>query len=403
MKQNLWVMHVDFDAFFASVEKARNPALRGRPVAVGNGVIASCCYDARRRGLYNAMPLSRARRICPDVVILDGAYPAYQAVAARIFDMCREISPNVETFLDEAYVELTGTERLHGSPRAVGRALRRRVREAADVPVTVGIGTSRMIAKMAGKSAKPDGLGFVPPGDEFRFIGGLPIRDLPGVGYRYGALLERLQIRTIEELRAVPVEALTKLFGSHGEILYRRCRGEDRAAVEEKEIPRSVSRETSFHVNTSDRREIDAMLYYLSERAARTVRALGLEARTVTVRIRYAGGGGETISRSLALPTALHPPLFRLALHLLDRIYTRRESLHLVGMALTNIALPRPHQTDLYEEEETKRSEGLSRALDRVRDRFGFSSVMVGKSFDLSGKLEKNDYGFVLRTPSLTK
>ena len=396
-------MHADFDAFFASVEKARNPALQGRPVAVGNGVIASCCYDARRRGLYNAMPLSRARRICPDVVILDGSYPTYQAMAARIFAMCREISPNVETFLDEAYVELTGTERLHGSPSAVGRALRRRVRAATGLPVTVGIGASRMIAKLAGKSAKPDGLGFVPPGSEAEFIGGLPIRELPGVGYRYGALLERLQIHTIAALRAMPVEALTKLFGSHGEILYRRCRGEDTAAVEEKEIPRSVSRETSFHINTSDRHEIDGMLYYLCERAARTIRQLGLEARTVTVRIRYAGGGGETISRSLALPTALHPSIFKLAIHLLDRIYTRRESLHLVGMALTNIALPRPRQTDLYEEEKTARSEGLSEALDRVRDRFGFSSVMVGKSFDLADKLERNDQGFVLRTPSLTK
>ncbi len=398
-----WIMHADFDAFFASVEKARNPALQGRPVAVGNGVIASCCYDARRRGLYNAMPLSRARRICPDVVILDGSYPTYQAMAARIFAMCREISPNVETFLDEAYVELTGTERLHGSPSAVGRALRRRVRDATGLPVTVGIGESRMIAKLAGKSAKPDGLGFVPPGSEAEFIGGLPIRELPGVGYRYGSLLERLQIHTIAALRALPVEALTKLFGSHGEILYRRCRGEDTMAVEEKEIPRSVSRETSFHVNTSDRREIDGMLYYLCERAARTIRQLGLEARTVTVRIRYAGGGGETTSRSLALPTALHPTIFKQALHLLDRIYTRRESLHLVGMALTNIALPRPRQTDLYEEDETARTEGLSEALDRVRDRFGFSSVMVGKSFDLADKLEQNDNGFVLRTPSLTK
>lgn len=397
-------MHVDFDAFFASVEKARNPALRNRPVAVGNGVIASCCYDARRRGLHNAMPLSRARRICPDVVILDGSYPTYEAMASRIFDMCRDISPDVETFLDEAYVELTGTERLHGNPLAVGRALRRRVRDATDLPVTVGIGDSRMIAKLAGKSAKPDGLGFVPPGGEAAFIGALPIRELPGVGHRYGALLERLQIRTIAALRAVPLEALAQLVGrTHGEVLYRRCRGEDTVAVEEREIPRSVSRETSFHVNTSDRREIDGMLYYLSERAARTVRKLGLEARTVSVRIRYTGGGGESISRSLARPTALHPPVFRLALRLLDRIYARRESLHLVGMALTNIGLPCPRQADLYEEGETERAEELSRALDRVRDRFGFSSVMVGKSFDLSDKLERNDRGYVLRTPSLTK
>ncbi len=403
MKPERWILHVDFDAFFASVEKARNPAIRDRPVAVGNGVIASCCYEARRRGLHNAMPLSRARRICPELVVLDGSYPTYRAVAAKIFDLCREISPNVETFLDEAYVELTGTERLHGTPVEVGRRLRAAVRASTGLTVTVGIGASRMIAKMVGKSAKPNGLGLVRRGAEAAFIGALPIRDLPGVGYRYGTLLDRLQIRTIAGLRALPVEALAKLFGAHGEILYRRCRGEDTVVVEEREIPRSVSRETSFHAETTDRREIEGMLFYLSERAVWTVRKLGLEARTVTVRIRYAGGGGESLRRSLPFPTDLHPPVLRRALRSLDEIDTRREALHLVGVALTGIALPKARQIDLYDEEGARRAEGIAHALDRVRERFGYSSVVVGKSLDLVEKLERNENGFVLRTPSLTK
>ncbi|MFH1277315.1 MAG: DNA polymerase IV [Candidatus Eisenbacteria bacterium] len=394
---------MDFDAFFASVEQARNPALRGRPVAIGNGVIASCSYEARRRGLYNGMPLSRASRVCPGLVILDGSYPTYRALAALIFRFCRDVSPNVETFLDEAYVELTGTERLHGHPLEVGRALRERVRGETGLPVTVGVGSSRMIAKMAGKRAKPDGLGFIRPGEEFGVLTGLPVGDLPGVGHRYGAVLARLGVRTIGELRTFTPEQLVKLFGSHGEILHRRCRGEDTAAVEEREIPRSVSRETSFHADTSDRREIEGMLFYLSERAARAVRSLSLEARTVHVRIRYAGGGSESISRSLPKPTGLHPPVLRMALRLLDRIYTRREALHLAGVTLTNIAPRSARQTDLYEEEEAGRAESISRALDEVRDRFGFSSVVAGKSFDLTDKLERTGDGFVLRTPSLTK
>ncbi|MBM3320526.1 MAG: DNA polymerase IV [Candidatus Eisenbacteria bacterium] len=398
-----WILHVDFDAFFASVEQARNPALRGRPVVVGNGVIASCSYEARRCGLSNGMPLSRAARLCPSVVILDGSYPTYRALAERIFSFCRDVSPNVETFLDEAYIELTGTERLHGHPLSVGHALRERVRRETGLPVTAGIGRSRMIAKMAGKRAKPDGLGFIPPGTEAETIAPFPIRDLPGVGHAYGALLEKLQVRTIEELRAFPAPALRKLFGVHGDLLFRRCRGEDTAVIEEREIPRSISRETSFHRDTSDRREIEGMLFYLSERAARALRALRLEARTVGIRIRYAGGGSEAMSRSLPKPAALHPPILRAALDLLRRVYARREALHLVGVSLANIARCGPRQTDLYDEEEAERSAALSRALDEARDRFGFSSVVAGRSLDLVGKLERNSHGFVLRTPSLTK
>jgi len=385
------------------VEQARNPTLRGRPVIVGNGVIASCSYEARRRGLFNGMPLSRAARICPDAVVLDGSYPTYRALAEKIFAFCREISPGVETYLDEAYLELTGTERLYRSPVALGARLRERVRRETSLPVTVGIGSSRMIAKMAGKGAKPDGLRLIPPGEEGRSIGPLPIGDLPGVGHRYGALLEKLGVRVIADLRAFSGEQLTALFGSHGRILYERCRGRDTTVVGGREVPRSVSRETSFHRDTSDRREIEGMLFYLTERAARTLRALGLQARTVHVRLRYTGGTSEAISRSLHEATALHPPLFRLSLDLLHRIYRRRESLHHVGVALSRIAPRGGRQIGLCGEEEARRAEELSRALDTVRDRFGFSSLLVGKSLDLADRLERNSYGFVLRTPSLTK
>jgi DNA polymerase-4 len=277
------------------------------------------------------------------------------------------------------------------------------VRRETGLAVTVGVGRSRLIAKMAGKRVKPDGLGMIPPGAEAEALEGLPIRDLPGVGYRYGDLLEKLQVRTIGGLRAFPEDALTRLFGAHGRILFRRCRGEDTAVVEAREIPRSVSRETSFHRDTSDRREIEGMLFYLGERAARTLRTLGLEARTVHVRIRYAGGGSESMARSLARPTALHPPIARAASDLLARLYTRREALHLAGVALSNIGPRSARQADLYEERASERDEALSRALDEARDRFGFSSIVAGRSLDLVGKMEQNGHGFVLRTPSLTK
>ncbi len=144
-----WIAHVDIDAFFASVEQARDPSLRGRPVAVGNGVIASCSYEARARGCRTAMRLSDARRVCPELVVLDGHYPMYRAFADRVFEECRRFSPQLETFLDEAILDLTGTERLWGHPLGVADTLRRRVREATGLPVTIGVGSNRMVARLA--------------------------------------------------------------------------------------------------------------------------------------------------------------------------------------------------------------------------------------------------------------
>lgn len=398
------ILHVDIDAFFASVEQLLHPRLKGRPVIVGNGVIASCSYEARRFGLYAGMRLSEARRACPGVVILDGCEKTCRAFAARIFELARQVTPSLETYLDEAYGDLTGTGRLYaGDPLEAGRRLQQAVERDVGLSVTVGIGASRMVAKMASKAVKPRGLHRVPAGAEDDFIRALPVEKLPGVGHATARVLERLNIRLIEDLRALSVEQLTGLFGAPGRLLYERCRGRDTQPVTEREIPRSISRETSFHEATIDPGEIDGMLFYLTERAVRATRQLGLKARTVHVKIRYTDSGGEAMSRTLPVPSDRDDEIFSVARDLLARIHTRRESLHGVGMSLGPFVTEGGGQLDLFDPERGPRLDRLYQSLDRVRGRFGHSSVVAGPSIALLGRLQQDGHGFILRTPSLTK
>lgn len=398
------ILHVDIDAFFASVEQLLDPRLKGRPVIVGGGVIASCSYEARRWGLGAGMPLSEARRRCPEVVILDGHEKIYRAFAGRVFDICRRIAPAVETYLDEACCDLSGTERLHGGNFAgAARCLKDLVRREVGLPVTVGLGSNRMVAKLAGKSVKPDGLRCVPPGEEEAFIRDLPVGRLPGVGPATGAVLERLNIRTIGQLRTLSAAQMEGLFGVVGLALHERCRGRDTRPVLAREIPQSISRETSFHRDTTDPGEIAGMLYYLAERAVRAARRLHLKARAVTVRLRYTDSGGAVVSRTLPGPSDRDEEIAGLAADLLRGLHSRRESLHGVGIALSKFVMADAGQLDLFDAGRGPRLDRLYRGLDRVRDRFGHSAIVAGKSINLLGRLEQDGYGFVLRTPSLTR
>ncbi len=397
------VLHVDLDAFFASVEQLRYPQLRGRPVIVGNGVIASCSYEARRHGCYAGQPLGEARRACPGVVILDGCEAVYRAFAEKTFEVCAALSPAMETFLDEAFLELTGTARMHGDLLARGAALKRAVREEVGLPVTVGLGPNRMLAKIASKSVKPDGLRWIRAGEVDTVLPGLPVDRLPGVGWRVGRELAKLNVRTVGDLRAFPAEVLERMFGAPGRALFERCRGRDTRPVEAREIPRSVSRETAFHRPATDPGEIEAMLYYLLERAVRHARGLGLAARTLAVWIDYENSGREAAARSLDVPSDQDAVFFARALRLLAVLHTRREAIRRIGIALSRFTAGGGAQGELFEGGADVQREKLYRSLDRVRERFGHASVVAGPSVRLLGRLEQDRNGFVLRTPSLTK
>lgn len=434
------IFHIDIDAFFASVEKLRNPRLAERPVAVGGGVIASCSYDARRFGLYAGMPLREARKRCPGLVILEGHYPIYRCYAEHVFDLCREYAPAIETHLDGALCDLSGTEKLYAllqrSDEAsallrVAAELTERVRREVGLSVSLGMGRNRMLAKMASKSAKPGGLRRVGREEEAGFMRPLPIRLLPGVGMRTEEVLHKLNIETIEEMQALPRDSLKAMFGQNGVLLYERCRGEDTRVISSREIPRSISRETSFHEDTTSSDEIEGMLYYLTERAANTLRKLGLKVRTVEVKLRYADFKESAGGKTLRTPTQIDDEIFEVALALRRSLHSRRVGLRLIGVTLSKFvpddgarplelcfpppspprgrsALSSPDEDDLLAAVvqaagRRKRSLSLCRSLDDIRERFGYSSVVCGKSLNLLGKLPQDSYGYILRTPSLTK
>ena len=397
------VLHVDIDAFFASIEQQRDPRLRGRPVIVGAGVIASCSYEARRFGLKAGMTLSEARRLCPRVVILEGHAQVYRCFAEEVFARCRDVAPAVETYLDEAYCDLSGTGRLHGDPLETARGLKRSIRAATGLTVTCGLGPNRMLAKLAGKAVKPDGLARVTAAGADAFMRDLPVEKLLGVGHAHAKTLRSMNVRTAGELRALPVETLERLFGAPGRLLHERCRGRDTAVVSEREVPLSISRETSFHADTADLREIEGMLEYLAGRACRTARELGIRPRTVAVRLRYSDGESAERARSLPQPSDADPVVLALALDTLARLFTRRVALHQVGIALSNLVRAGGEQGALFEEREAGRRAALYRAFDGVRDSFGHGVLVSGRALHLKGRLAEDEHGFVLRTPSLTK
>jgi DNA polymerase-4 len=436
------VLHIDIDAFFASVEELRNPYLRGQPVAVGSGVVASANYIARRFGLRAGTPLRKARNLCPGLIILPGHAPIYRCFSERIFELCTEYAPGVETYLDEAYCDWSGTDRLYPDQVNIAAELRHRIVEEVGLTVTAGIGRNRMFAKMASKSAKPDGLQRILPSEEEGFLCGLPTSHLPGVGPTTEKLLTKLNVRTVGEMRLLSRESLRGMLGLPGLVLYERCRGEDTQPVSRREIPRSIRRETSFHQDEIDRETIEGTLYYLLERAANTMRKLRLRARQVGVKIRYSAGEGEgkdsleaASTRKLPSPTQRDSELFSQALKILKTLYTRRVALRLVGAILTGFVPDSGlRQLELFspgddspcgdeidgrerygraldgrelggrESLDAERRElKLLESLDRIRERYGYAAVVCGKSLNLLGKVMQDDHGFVLRTPSLTK
>jgi DNA polymerase-4 len=397
------VLHVDIDAFFATIEQQLDPRLAGRPVIVGAGVIASCSYEARRFGLKAGMPLSEARRRCPQAVIVEGHAQTYRCFADNIFGLCRTLSPAVETYLDEAYCDLSGTARLHGDPRAAAARLKRDILATTGLTVTCGIGPNRMLAKLIGKTVKPDGLARIRAAEAETFLTARPVDHLAGVGHSHARTLRSMNVNTIGEMRALPADVLAALFGAPGRLLYERCRGHDTAAVHEREVPVSISRETSFHRDTAERAEIDGMLEYLASRACRATRELGLVARTVAVRLRYADGEGAERARTLAVANDADPAVIEAARALLAGLFTRRVALHAIGLTLSNFATAGACQGALFEEREAGRRAALYRAFDRVRGAYGHGVLVSGRALHLKGRLAEDAHGFRLRTPSLTK
>ena len=386
------ILHADMDAFYASVEQRDRPELRGRPVVVGGagprGVVAAASYEARTFGIFSAMSSIEAKKRCPDVIFIPGDMKRYAAESRRIFEIFRSFSPLVEGLsLDEAFLDLTGSERLLGKPVDVGARLRREVRDATELAISVGIGPIKMVAKIASGAAKPDGLLEVRPDAVRNFLDPLPIRKIWGIGPVAGERLEGFGYRTIGDLARANTETLERHLGDWGVGIGRLARGEDLREVEPHRDAVSISEENTFERDVSDRTVLEATILTHAEAVARRLRRQGLSARTVVLKWRFGrrtregprGYPARTRQQTLAVPTNDGEVVSRVARSLLTDALV--EPVRLLGVGVSGLVDEAGQSTQLSlfdssadEGEHAKappRRERLNQALDSLADRFG--------------------------------
>jgi DNA polymerase IV len=390
------ILHVDMDAFFVSVELLERPELRGKAVVVGGrpdqrGVVTAASYEARKYGVHSAMPLRTAGRLCPHAVFLDGHHEKYGEWSDRVATILAKFSPIVEMVsIDEAYLDLAGTERLHGPPLAAADKLLRTITSTTDLPCSAGLATTRLVAKVASDQAKPRGLVWVAPGQEARFLAPLPVRKIPGIGEVTERALRALGIETVEQLAAVSPEKLEKIFGQWGEALYRKARGGDSYEFVIDAEPKSISHNHTFGEDTNDTEALHALLSHLSQKACKRLREAGLATRTLTLTIRYAGFDTHTRAKTLSEPTRLDADIFQVFQKLFAQHRDMKRKIRLLGVSLSGLTHG-GEQLDLLEAERRERLEKLTRATDKLRDRFGFGKVQFGGSLRADGSNDERD------------
>jgi nucleotidyltransferase/DNA polymerase involved in DNA repair len=377
-RSRLSILHVDLDAFFAAVEQRDHPELRGKPVIIGGdahsrGVVSTCSYEARKFGVHSAMPTRTAHQLCPQGIFLpvDGA--KYQRVSREVMTVLRRFTPSVEQVsIDEAFLDVSGSEALFGAAPEIARRLKREVVEATGLTVSVGVATNKLIAKVGSDLRKPDGLVVVESGQEAAFLAPLEIRRLWGIGPKTADRLHGLGVSTIGELAALPVETLARALGDHGATLHDRALGIDSDPVTGGgEAAKSVSHETTFAVDVTDPAEIERTLLALTEGVSARLRSAGIRAGTVAVKIRDSQFRTVTRQKHLPEPSDLTDTIWRAALEL-TRPEIRGKKIRLLGVSATQLGAP--EQIGMFEVVDAKQRRVVD-ATDAVRRRFGDRAV----------------------------
>jgi DNA polymerase-4 len=379
------ILHVDLDAFFAAVEQRDRPELRGRPVVVGGGgpndrgVVSAASYEARRFGIRSAMPLRTAAALCRDAIFVPVDGRKYVAVSRQVMDILRRYTPLVEPIsIDEAFLDVAGSEMLHGSPVDIARQIRADIAREVRLTASVGVATCKLVAKVASDLCKPDALVVVEPGDEAAFLAPLPISRLWGVGDRTAAALGDYGVHTIGDLAALPDDLLLRRFGKQGPVLAARARGIDGSPVAGGEAARSVSHEHTFDVDTSDPEVLERTLLAITEGVAGRLRAGEMRARTVSVKVRDSSFVTVTRQRTLDQPTDQTEVLFQAALEL-ARPQMRGIKVRLLGVAASQLG--EAQQLALFDEGDERRRRA-TRAADEIRRRFGSRAIRRARLID---------------------
>ncbi len=337
------ILHIDMDAFFVSVEQVLDPSLKGKPVIVGGlggrGVVSAASYEARSYGVHSAMPMTRARRLCPQAIFLSGSHGKYSEFSARIFEILDRYSPLVEPMsLDEAYLDLTGCERLQGPILKAATRLHNEIQERVGINASIGIASNKLMAKVASNLAKPNGMLRVLPGQEERFLAPFPIKCIPGIGPKMATQLKRMGIQKVSQLALLSCELLEKAYGIWGRGLYERAHGICRSPVLKREETRSISHETTLKEDSEDPQFLESKLSYLVEKAGSRLRASILRARCVTLKLRYSDFKTVTRSFTLTQPVDEDYVILQTVLGLFRKSFTRRTRVRLLGVALTSLS-----------------------------------------------------------------
>jgi len=386
------ILHIDMDAFYASVEEREDPSLVGKPVIVGGsaegrGVVAAANYEARKYGVHSAMAAARARRLCPHAVFLKPRIDYYAAISRQIRKVFEQFTPLVEPLsFDEAFLDVTGSESIFGPSSAIGRKIKDQIRAELKLVASVGVAPNKFVAKIASDLEKPDGFVVVRPDEVQAFLDPLPVGRLWGVGRVTGQVFERLTIRTIGQLRQMPIKTLNDLFGSSGEHYWRLAHGiDDRRVVPDREA-RSISSETTFAEDISDMEMLRTCLVELVEQVARRLRHHDIKGRSVELKVRFSDF--KTISRSLTLgePTNITQELLEAGVDLLSKRFPPGHlPIRLLGFGVNKLDDSGTSQQQLFDQADRERHRELDRVTDQITAKFGKLAIRR------AARLEKTD------------
>jgi len=385
--QQRWVAHVDLDAFFASCEQRDHPEYRNLPVVVGaqpgnRGVVAAASYEARAFGIRSAMPISEAYRRCPDAVYLRPDMQKYRGASRKILEILATVTPIVEAAsIDEAYLDVSGLEKLMGAPLAIGREIRRRVLAGTGLTASVGIGPNRLIAKLGSEACKPDGLRMVSPAEVAGFLAPMPVSNLRGLGRRTQTIFDALRIRTVAQLRDFPVAELQQRLGKRAAASFlRQADGIASSEVVPDRQRKSISKEVTFASDVTDHDALRDRLRELAEGVARIARAEGLAGKVVTLKIRYTGFETHTRQRKLAAATNDERRLLKVAWQLFQRSDLPRKPVRLIGVGISGWRNNDTSQRDLFERggEIRQQDQKLLETIDDVTKKFGRGKLRLG-------------------------